>query len=197
MKKVVAILLLVAAHAFPLDGHRGKGGLFQLGVGPGFTTYTLELKYPNKTADWPREAHVGFANSILVGGGMTETLFITLFMQMNWLPYTNSFDSHFVANSITGIGLLKYFKADVDTVFKPSSYVFTGIGATGWNNPFDNSQSVGFGLSLGMGYEFVKHFGVQFGGFYSNISPAYIPSYLDDIKINSFGFQLSLVGIAY
>ena len=90
--------------------------------------------------------------------------------------------------------------------FNPSAaspYVFGGLGWSGWSTPREKNEDswVGPGFTLGVGYEFSKHFSVQLNMLSTNPSKELgsleAGSGTITEEASTLGFQLNIVAIAY
>lgn len=135
------------------------------------------------------------ANQFMIGGGLNESTLLFLSIQYDWFKFENPSQHYNAFNTNTDFGIIQYFTSD--TAFVPSPYISGGMGLSGWDRDFFHPNSTpGLGLFLGLGYEFVKHYAIQLNGIYSNPSPVSTPSGYE-VHIDSFGFQLNLVALAY
>ena len=90
--------------------------------------------------------------------------------------------------------------------FNPSAaspYVFGGLGWSGWYAPREKNEDswVGPGFTLGVGYEFSKHFSVQLNMLSTDPSKELgsleAGSGMITEEASTLGFQLNIVAIAY
>ncbi len=153
MKKVFWVLilsLLVSSAAWGFDGQR-KGFVLGGGLGLGMTSFQEELggyKFDriNKFAAMT-DFKIGYAPN------------------PQWEIYYSDKSSWFDVGS--AIALHGLGTAAINYYWKPSAptfYVSGGLGFSTISTPFENNTDtdIGVGFFAGAGYEFVKHFAVQF-----------------------------------
>jgi hypothetical protein len=195
MKKILIVILVLSAVSFGLDG-RKTGFVFGIGGGPSFTTYNQdESGFPES----PQFNTLGFATDFVIGYGFNENFLLTYFSNVNWFSLHNVNDENvIISNGNSGIGAFYFFNESRPRSFTPSPYVFGGLGWSSWSTPFEQGQNstswLGLGATVGVGYEFIQHLGVQLNVFTTDPSAQ---SGGVNVQSNSIGFQLDLVGLAY
>jgi len=189
VKKILIAALCLSGASFGFDGHR-KGFILGGGGGGSYTSYNQEISGYTS----PQENAAGLGTDLYIGYGISDQFLLTYFANTNWFSLTNVYGNDVtIANGNAGLGVFYYFNHEL--VFS-SPYLFGGIGWSGWSTPFEkNSGSMaGMGATGGIGYEFAKHFSMQFNVFFTN------PSEEDSgikVQTNSVGFQVSFIALAY
>ncbi len=192
LRKAAAVILGLSAASFGFDGHK-QGFVLGGGAGLGYTTFNQQI---TGAPDSPQQNKLGLATDFVVGYGFNQNFLLTYFSNANEFPITNIHgDDILIANGNSGIGAFYYF--DKSPVFRPSFYLFGGVGLSGWSVLFerDGTSWTGLGVTGGAGYEFRPHFGAQLNLFAGN--PSGTSNGGVHGQSNAFGFQLLLVALAY
>ena len=138
------------------DGQR-KGFIFGAGLGPGFTTFSRangDISRENG-ASLGYEWKIGYAFSNLVSSYFTH--------RGSFFSATGEDNEKVtVTSDLFGVGASCFFRPGA-----PSVFIAGGIGMTAWRTPFitEDNDRHGGGIFLGGGYEFSRHFSVEFGAF--------------------------------
>lgn len=194
---VVSLLLVLcpffSSDVFALDGER-KGFILSFGIGPSLTSYTQTLKIPvlgiDETSD--RENDFGLGTDFKIGYAPTNQLMIYYTNKVTWIfGFENAAGDKLTI--ISGVGLLglSYYLAPSS----PSMY-FTGtVGVSTWCS-FDDLGNVwsGFGIGVGIGYEFVEHWSTELNVIWGN--PGKEKKY-GELGTNAIGVMLTINGTWY
>jgi len=179
---IACLIILFTINIFAFDGER-EG--FILGFGAGYGYSTIEkVKRLNVEKDY-----TGVYTDLRIGAALTEQIAIHYsgkqivgFSNGGWIIF------------YPGIGLTYYHKPQA-----PSIMFMTGIGLFGGGGSglskvarYDlNLVGSGINLYLGVGYEFAKHFMVEFNFSFSTGKIAFDPDH------NTRMFSISLHYLAY
>ncbi len=146
----VIFLLVSAVQVWAFDGQR-KGFILGGGLGLGMTSFTEELG-PFST---DRENQFSFMTDFKIGYAPTEQVEIYYSSKVSWFDYFG-----ITAAFGTGTGAVSYYLLPQS----PTFFLSGGLGFSSISAPFEsNSDSdVGFGFFVGGGYEFARHFAVEF-----------------------------------
>ena len=140
--------------------------------------------------------NLGLHIDFRIGGGFKGDKFMLYFWSVcNWFSIENYYDpedpdnpeDQLIINGIWGLGVSYYFKPT-----SPSLYINAGIGFSKW----EGTLILGVGVMGGIGYEFTRHWSVEFGVMWCNdiqdFAIQFESSYVDSLAIS-----LSIIGIAY
>jgi hypothetical protein len=179
---LIAILTVnIGANIFAFDGHR-RGFVVGFGVGPGLTSLDYSIEHystiPNSevqtklAAETDLRVGIGFTDQWLVYVGSNAALFrldqIRFKDELFGTPIDKGIDIDLTIVSYGEVlGVSHYFRREA-----PSPYVTAGLGFSVWTAPFESGFDpwVGFGFSIGAGYEFTPHWSVEGSAVYGNPS---------------------------
>ena len=159
---LITLFLIVSANAF--DGKR-KGFILGFGIGPGLTSFTQEVAGRDYYQDWvivksDRSNKMAIMTDFKIGYAPTDFYEIYYTSKVSWFGITNVLgDNVTIANGLGALGATYYFTPQV-----PSPFISGGIGFSTWATPFESGSKTwtGFGLFAGVGYEFARHWSVEF-----------------------------------
>ncbi len=104
-----------------------------------------------------------------IGYAPTNTLAIYYDNKVSWFGITNAIGEDVtIASGLTALGVTYFFKPDA-----PSSFVSGGVGVSSWALPLEDNPPdpwSGFGLFVGGGYEFAKHWSTEINLIWGNPS---------------------------
>jgi hypothetical protein len=172
MKKSLFILIMVLVFlwsAIPASAFDGRRQGFILGGGLGFnlTTYTQTLEVFGDAETSDRENKGAFSTNFKIGFAPDEQTEVYYISKVSWFGFENAFgDDVTMAFGLGGIGISHSLEPAVPTFF-----VTGGLGYSTWALPFeDNAPDTwyGFGIYGGGGYEFSRHYNVEFIISYGN-----------------------------
>jgi len=203
---VLIVSLTLASSALAWDGHR-KGFILGAGFGPGSTFYSMkdEAGYEDEVMEsHDRGDYHGYGvySNLKIGYAPTDQIKI----------YLESENTYFRGEveightGVSGIGVGYYLKPE-----SPSWYMSAGIGYSTWNPPlfppfevlFEEYNYLGFGLRGAVGYEFARHFGVEFNFMWGNPTrdkpwtPAHDGYDYDLTIINAMSVGLTINALGY
>jgi hypothetical protein len=162
---LAALWIISSSNLFALDGSR-KGFVAGVGLGRSDLTYNLtqynfsiggtliSIERANNNLN-------NLASKFIFGYALNNQLIINLSSKLSWFhgdkPFTvfeanKDIESTFYLNGLTGIGVSYYFKEK-----SPSLFFSTVLGVSHIAALKGGENRSGFGLSWGVGYEFVKH----------------------------------------
>lgn len=159
---IVGVLLSVATKSSALDGRR-KGFVLGIGTGGGL----VSLKESSFNREGERQSQFALMTDFKIGYAPSNQLAIYWMSKVAWFgrelefntgPFTRFTQSYTVANGVGGLGLAYYLQPK-----GPSPYLTGGVGFSSWATPFEEGTDAfyGFGLALGAGYEFSKHWSFE------------------------------------
>jgi hypothetical protein len=153
----VIFLLVSAVQVWAFDGQR-KGFILGGGLGLGMTSYKFESG-PFQT---DTENQFSFMTEFKIGYAPTEQVEVFYASKVSW--FNDALDNVIVANGLGLAAVSYYFLPQT-----PTWFVTGGLGFSTASAPFEESSRtyVGFGVSVGGGYEFARHFAVEFDLMYS------------------------------
>jgi hypothetical protein len=165
MRKVTVILALVACcviHSVSAEAFDGKRKGFQLGfgLGGGFShvTQKVTVSYPYQDSAEASEDHFGIASDFKLGAGITERFALYYVNRMNWFGGDNALGNSVIFTSSVGLVGGSYYLSEET----PSMYLLGLVGVAAWDTPFEDSDpSSGFGMGIGVGWEFARHYSVE------------------------------------
>ncbi len=181
---LTAMLVLTVTSADALDNNR-RG--FVVGFGAGWGSATQELSTSGGGLDLSLSSSTGgVATDFRIGHGFNE----------RWLLYYTNQQVFFglngdsYAQGLTGIGCMHFFSPQA-----PALLVEAALGAgVLWNADARDSES-GFGLLLGFGYEFARHFQIKADWYYAELNQATIGEV--DYKSTMGTFRITLNWLGY
>ena len=145
----VVLCLVLAPYSQAFDGQR-QGFILGGGLGVGLTTYT----YSASGASSDRFNEVGFMTDFKIGYAPNEQVEIYYSNKLSWFDEGGAVLAH-------GVG-----SAAVNYYLQPQMpwYISGGVGLGSVTAPFEENSEywVGFGFFGGVGYEFSRHFAVEF-----------------------------------
>lgn len=165
MRKLLISALLVVMMvgatnaAFAWDGKR-KGFILGIGLGPGFTSFNQSLKSGGISITSDRQNELSFMSDFKIGYAPNNLWQIHWMSKISWFGLENAFgDNVTIANGFGGVGATYSFYEGA-----PSPFLSGGIGFSTWATPFEEGSDTmyGFGIVLGGGYEFSKHWSLGF-----------------------------------
>lgn len=162
MKKTILICLLVglSSNLFAFDGDR-KGFIFGGGIGGSYYDFsqTIENDYTSVTGD--SETGTAFATDFLIGYAPNNKTAIYYSNIVSWFKMKNVYnDNVTIASALTGLGFSHHFVSE--SKWSPNLFLTGSIGIAAWILPYEDDADTwtGFGWSVGIGYEFSKHYSI-------------------------------------
>lgn len=161
MKKLntlVCISLLAFANLYAFDGER-KGFILGGGVGAGYLFHTTSFNSFSAT-----DGRTVLITNFKIGYAPSNTLEIYYISKISWWGES---DMTFILG-LSAIAATVY----TDNTTETGWFVSGGLGLSTLDAPFENDfESVnGFGLFVGVGYEFTSHWNLEVDLFYSTIT---------------------------
>lgn len=147
---LLASILLTIGEAQAFDGSR-RGFILGLGAGWGEARQALSVTLGDMEFDASSD-HSGIATDFRIGGGVSD----------QWLLYWTSqqvfFDSGggAMAQGIGAVGATWYSRAEA-----PALLLEGGVGLGGVADLDGGGTDTGFGIMLGAGYEFARHWQLE------------------------------------
>jgi hypothetical protein len=154
----VLLVVLLASAASAFDGHR-KG--FVLGGGLGFTPlarWSVEESFLGHTTYSHHETKAGVGLNILIGYAWDAKNMIVY--EGNATGFMTDIDDQSAAQGFDGAAWYHYFGPA-----GKSAFTVGGLGMYGFDLEHRDQNDPGFGMLLGGGYEFARHW--QVGGYLS------------------------------
>jgi len=198
MKKGIftAIVLLTfvwsANPAFSFDGKR-KGFILGGGLGFNMTSYTQTVEAFGFEETSDRENKGAISTSFKIGFAPNEQTEIYYSSKVSWFGMENALGNDVtIAFGMGGIGITHSLKT-----VPPTYFVTGGIGFSSWSLPFeDNAPDTWLGLGVygGGGYEFSRHYNVEFVICYGNPSDSEGGV---EARTNGLIFKLTVNALAY
>lgn len=189
---VVAVLVaIMAVGASAFDGQK-KGFLLGGGLGAGMISYTQTMEYGGLSITSDRENKGSFDTDFKIGWGVNERTEIFYTSKITWFGVDNPFgDDITFADGLYGIGVAHSFKAWV-----PTWFITGGLAMSTWTAPFEENSGSwsGLGFYIGSGYEFAKHYSVEFDVIYGN--PGDSEGGME-ASANSTSFRVTINALAY
>jgi len=183
MKKIkiittVCMLLSAYSNLYSFDGER-NGFILGGGIGGGYLSNSTSYNSYSNT-----DSRGVFLTNFKIGYAPGNTLEIYYISKVNWWGQS---DITFTLG-LSAIAATFYLDSATETGWSISG----GLGLSSLSAPFeeDLESSDGFGLFIGGGYEFAKHWNVELDLFYSAITDS-------GSDLNSFGVQITINGLAY
>ncbi len=162
---VAALVGIMAVGAAAFDGQK-KGFLLGGGLGAGMISYTQTVEYGGLSITSDRENKGAFNTDFKIGWGINEKTEIFYTSKVTWFGVDNPIgDNVTFADGLYGIGVAHSFRAWI-----PTWFVTGGLAMSTWTAPFESNSNTwsGLGLYLGTGYEFARHYNVEFDVIYGN-----------------------------
>ena len=164
--------------------HR-KGFVIGLGLGPGYTTYKFDVAGYGSTKSQDK---FGVSSDFKIGYAPSDQVIICWMSKVAWYSEEMMDYSYYygittkditVANGVGAVGVCYFFRP-----WAPSPYIFGGLGYSSFSTPFDNyKSSTGFGLTLGGGIEFARHWCIEGSLVYGNPSDAGVTMKSTSLKV--------------
>jgi hypothetical protein len=179
---ITLLFLFFQSNSYSFDGERNG---FILGGGMGFGYLSNTTSFDTPIGSFSDTDNRGtFQTNFKIGYAPNNVLEIFYISKVSWwgmndITYTLGLSS---------IAARYYLDKATETGWS----VTGGFGLSALSAPFeeDLEPSDGFGLFAGGGYEFSRHWTVEFDLFYSSVSD-------EGIDFESFGIQLTINGLAY
>ncbi len=189
---VVFICLLTSLMAF--DGNR-EGFLLGFGGGISNTNFSQEVEWMGDSIESDDESEVGFATDFKIGYAPTNNLELYYSNKVAWFSIHNALDEDVtIANGLSMLGASYFIAPELKNGSWHSSLFFSaGIGMASWSTPFedDGDPWEGTGYSVGIGYEFNKHYRISLDFITSETSLE------DTFTTNSNIFMFTFSGLAF
>ncbi len=189
---IISAFLLTSNPAYSFDGLR-KGFILGGGLGFNLTTYTQTVEIFGQSQTSDRENKGALYTNFKIGFAPNEQTEIYYMSKVSWFGFENAYgDNVTMAFGTGGIGVTHNLKISVPTFF-----VTGGIGFSSWSLPLEDNPPdawYGFGIYGGGGYEFSKHYNVEFTISYGN------PSHSEggvEARTNGAVFALTVNALAY
>jgi hypothetical protein len=142
----------VALIALPFDASsqkRRKGFVLNLGLGPAATRYS----FTDRNFAGSAETKIGVGTDLKIGHAASDQLLI---YYSNDASFFSPADEYLVSSGLSGVGVTYFLMPQA-----PSYYVDGAIGIAAWNVLSQADATLdsmtGFGLAVGAGYEFARH----------------------------------------
>ncbi|HKZ22133.1 MAG TPA: hypothetical protein VJ165_02905 [candidate division Zixibacteria bacterium] len=153
MKRFLLVLVLslfVTSTVWGFNGVR-KGFILGGGIGLGMTSFKEELG--SLSTDW--SSNFAFMTDFKIGYAPNEQWEIYYSDKSSWFDYYGITALHSF-----GTAAISYYL----TPATPTFFLSGGLGFSAISAPFESNSGsdIGFGTFVGGGYEFAKHFAVQF-----------------------------------
>jgi len=195
-KTMIAVLTLsfifgMTKGGVAFDGNR-KGFIIGIGVGPGYTTFNQTLKNSSFTSTSDRQKKRTFMSDFRIGYAPSNLLQIFWMSKVSWFKLENSLgEDVIIANGFGGVGVTYSFNPT-----GPSPFITGGLGFSTWALPFEQGAETmtGLGVVAGVGYEFARHWSVEFD--LMRGQPNTKESGLE-LTTNALSFKLTLNVLAY
>jgi hypothetical protein len=185
----MVVAMTVGATAF--DGQK-KGFLLGGGLGAGMISYTQTMEYGGLSVTSDRENKGSFNTDFKIGWGINEQTEIFYTSKVTWFRVDNPIgDDVTFADGLYGIGGAYSFRAWI-----PTWFVTGGLALSTWTAPFEENSSTwsGLGFYLGTGYEFSRHYNVEFDVIYGNPGDSEAGM---EASASSTSFRLTVNALAY
>lgn len=154
---------------------------FILGLGIGFGGSYLQANYGAISGDATRSA---FLTNFKIGYAPTNTLEVYYANKVFWWDESGL---AILIHGLSAFGVTKYMNSETAS----GPFVSGGLGISVLDAPFENvNPSYGFGVFMGTGYEFTKHWSLETSFMYSNISDS-------GVNLGLFGLRLTINGLIY
>lgn len=189
---MLGVLLAISTPSSAFDGNK-KGFMLGGGLGPAFSSFTQEVDITGLgSAKSDRESKAGLGTDFRIGAGVSEQFMLYYVNRVAWFSIENVFSENVtIANSIGLLGGSYYLKPDATGM-----YLNGLVGLSSWTAPFESGAeaAVGFGIGVGAGYEFAKHWSVE-----ANLGFGAPSDESGGTKVttNVTSFAITINGIAY
>ncbi|MEE9554152.1 MAG: hypothetical protein V3W18_07610 [candidate division Zixibacteria bacterium] len=174
MKKTILTILimvmvaLLAIPSFAFDGKR-KGFILGGGLGFGSTSFSQTVELGGLSVTGDTESSGAIMSDFKIGFGASEQLEIYYVSKVAWFGVVDLYNNEITVSSGVGtFGLTYNLKPTV-----PTYYISGGLGISSWSFPFEDPAPdswLGFGMFVGGGYEFSRHYSVSLDILYGNPS---------------------------
>lgn len=158
---------------FALDGKR-EGFLLGFGCGLSNTVFSQEISGYGENIESDDEKKTGLATDFKIGYAPNNKLELYYSNRVAWFSMKNSLDDEVtIANGLSMLGASYFLAPELKTgAWHSSIFISAGIGLSSWYAPFEEDSETweGGGYSLGVGYEFSKHFRISLDYFATNPS---------------------------
>jgi hypothetical protein len=188
----VFLVILMAAGTGAFDGQR-EGFIMGGGLGLGMTSYTQTLEYGGDSETGDRENKASFITDFRIGWGVNQQTEIYYTSKVSWFGMENALgDNIVIADGIGGIGVSHSLQP-----VAPTWFLTGGIALATWSLPLEEDAPdawTGLGLYAGAGYEFSRHYSVEFDLIYGKPGDSF-EGY--DASTNSLIIKASINALAY
>lgn len=185
---IIMLIVLMVSSAFAFDGQR-KG--FVLGGGLGFSpTFKWEAEmigYDYANNMFMRkfnETNAGIGMNLMIGFGWDEKNMIVY--DINFAGGDSDFYNQFIAQQYNGISWYHYFGNGMTSQF----FSTVGLGLYNFDGENMSGFDAGFGILLGGGYEFSRHWQV---GLYLSAGKTTLRS----VDFNHTHLNILISGVAF
>lgn len=187
----LSLIFGITKEGLAFDGNR-KGFIIGIGVGPGYTTFSQTFKSSSSTNTSDRQKMRTFMSDFRIGYAPSNLLQIYWMSKVSWFKLKISPDDDVIlANGFGGVGATYSFNST-----GPSPFVTGGVGFSTWAFPFEQGTEtmIGFGAIAGVGYEFARHWSVEFDLMLGQPSTRESGA---ELTTNALSFKLTLNVLAY
>lgn len=183
----LSVFLLASTNAFAFDGER-KGFILGIGGGGGSLSNKGTLSGGGFSASGT-VTEFAILTDFKIGYAPSNTLEIYYISKTAW--WSDSTVDATLLLGLSGVGVSKYLGTSGTGLF-----VSGGVGVTQLAAPFEQNvdSSTGFGFFGGAGYEFSKHWSVEAGILYSDMSEQAFGLTVD---LSSFGVRGTINVLAF
>jgi hypothetical protein len=153
-------VVLTAATTVDAFNNNRKGFILGGGAGLAGTRIQQSLSGGGESFEGEAETKGSLLTDFKIGLGTSEQFLLYYCSHVTWFSIENVFlEDVTIANGIGGIGVT-YFTQP----FAPSPFIHGGVGIASWATPFESNSDTwtGFGMWIGGGYEFSRHWVVEF-----------------------------------
>ncbi len=174
---LIFLVALFTSSDILAQNNERKGFILGLGVGPSTNSYDFGFGISDNS--------LAFASNFKIGYAPTDQVALYWSSQVAWFKI-DGLDA-LTTNSVAGLGGSYYLNEDA-----PSLYLNAVLGFANWATPFepDASNSLGFGLGIGGGYEFARHWSPEINFTYGKPSD-------DFIEIKTWSVRLTINYLMY
>ncbi len=179
---IAVVLLGITTNVSAWDGQR-KGFILGVGSGFGLTSFTQEVEYLGVSETSDRENKLALNTDFKIGYAPNNTLAIYYDNKVSWFGITNALGEDVtITNGLSSLGVTYFFNQAA-----PSPFLSGGIGISSWAAPFEENTDTwtGFGLFVGGGYEFARHWSTEINLMWGNPS-----NEVSGVEITSNSFSL-------
>ncbi|MGI9543374.1 MAG: hypothetical protein ACR2MX_08950 [Cyclobacteriaceae bacterium] len=184
------IVILLNCINVSAQNNERKGFILGFGVGAGLNSYQFDFELSG--IDFMRESKVAFVTDFRIGYAPTDQIAIYWVSRGSWYNQEGVFslggDKVFVINGMAGLGGSYYLEPEA-----PCFFVNAAVGYANWFTPFEDNpeNNLGFGVGLGGGYEFSKHWSAEL-----NLTGGK-PSGDDGFSVNTWAARLTINYLMY